>query len=363
MENRRGENRIAVFKRLELAAVLAVSGLLLIYAAKRAGEGFWSSYPAFSRAVTGALAWMTSFTPFTLWEGLSAALIVFVVVRLILGIKKNCFWVRLSGVVLLLSAGSFAFLAVWGLNYYAPSMAGRVGLSEQLYTTEELAQAVTYYMDKAEEWADDVPRGADGQMTADIGQLAPAANQGYDALCGEIPDFDGSRARVKTLVCSPAVAKVGTTGIFVAFTGESGVSSKVYTAAMPFTICHELAHRLSFAREDEANFAAYLACEASSDPSYVYSGYYLAFIYCYNALYSADPRLALKTSEGIGPLLAFDLNATNAHYDSLRNEKAEKVYDAVYDQYLKTMDVESGIQSYGEVVDLLTMWYFQRIAQ
>jgi hypothetical protein len=61
---------------------------------------------------------------------------------------------------------------------------------------------------------------------------------------------------------------------------------------MPFTMCHEVAHRLGIASEREANFAAFLACTASDDVRFVYAGDYSAFCYCFNALYRADPERA-----------------------------------------------------------------------
>ena len=128
-------------KRLILTGVFALLSVLLVLVAKNAGGGFWTVYPAFSRAVTGALAALTAFTRYTVWEILGAAIAVVVLVRLIAGLFKRRFWVRLCGTVLLLSLGVFLYIAIWGLNYYAPSMASRLGLPEELHTPEELADA------------------------------------------------------------------------------------------------------------------------------------------------------------------------------------------------------------------------------
>lgn len=46
-----------------------------------------------------------------------------------------------------------------------------------------------------------------------------------------------------------------------------------YAATIPFNMCHEVAHLLAIAVENEANFAGYLACEYSGDPVFQYSGY------------------------------------------------------------------------------------------
>ena len=87
--------------------------------------------------------------------------------------------------------------------------------------------------------------------------------------------FDGSTARVKTLLSSKWFGKTGTTGIFIAFTGESSISSTTFTASVPFTMCHEIGHRMAFARENEGQILPPSSpAEASEDARFTYSGYY-----------------------------------------------------------------------------------------
>lgn len=174
--------------------------------------------------------------------------------------------------------------------------------------------------------------------------------------------FDGSTARVKTLLSSKWFGKTGTTGIFIAFTGESSISSTTFTASVPFTMCHEIGHRMAFARENEANFAAFLACEASEDARFAYSGYYTAFLYCYNALRKVDAAAANEVWSGACDELRADCAAANSHYKKVEDQKVSQVTDKIYNSYLQTVGVESGRQSYGEVVDLLTAWYFSQEA-
>lgn len=153
----------------------------------------------------------------------------------------------------------------------------------------------------------------------------------------------------------------GTTGIFIAFTGESSVSSTTFTTSLPFTMCHEIGHRMAFAREDEANFAAFLACSVSDRADFRYSGYYLAFVYCYNALYRVDRDAANEVWQTTSPEIQADAAASRAHYQTVENDKVSEATGKVYDTYLKAFDVKSGRQSYGEVVDLLTGWYYSEV--
>ena len=46
---------------------------------------------------------------------------------------------------------------------------------------------------------------------------------------------------------------------------------------------------------------------------------------------------------------------------TVENDKVSEATGKVYDTYLKAFDVESGRQSYGEVVDLLTGWYYSEV--
>ena len=254
-------------------------------------------------------------------------------------------------------------MTVWGLNYFAPPMSERLGMETQERTAAELREVTAYFLQKANETAPLVERDADGVIeAAGLSQLGKQAGAGYETLAKTMDCFDGSTARVKTLLSSKWFGKTGTTGIFIAFTGESSISSTTFTASVPFTMCHEIGHRMAFARENEANFAAFLACEASEDARFAYSGYYTAFLYCYNALRKVDAAAANEVWSGACDELRADCAAANSHYKKVEDQKVSQVTDKIYNSYLQTVGVESGRQSYGEVVDLLTAWYFTQEA-
>ena len=77
-------------------------------------------------------------------------------------------------------------------------------------------------------------------------------------------------------------------------------------------MCHEVAHLLAIAVEDEANFAGYLACEYSGDPVFQYSGYMMAYLYCSNELYKTDQEAWQQIRSQASAELLHDLNANNA---------------------------------------------------
>ncbi len=348
--------------RLLTALGFLILTVLMVLGAKYLPETVFSFYPEFSRKALTALSNITAFVPFALWEVLLGALILWFVISLIRAICKGRFVRWGMGVVLVLSVGAFLFVGLWGLNYFAPSMNQRMGIADEQYTAQELKEATFYYLDMANEMARQVDRDEDGfYLAADFEELAAEAGRSFVPLSEDYECFDGSKARVKYLLTSPLMAKAGTTGVFICLTGESSVSTLTYEISLPYTMCHEAAHRLGFAREDEANFAAFLACCESQRADFRYSGYYQAFIYCYNALYAADPEAAREVWGQVSQTLYEDLSRGNTHNEALRDETVSKVSDAVYDTYLKGFSVAEGVQSYGQVTDLLLVWYFEEL--
>lgn len=348
--------------RLTLSGALLLVTALAVVAAKYFGAFFFDFYPAFSRWVTAVLAGATSVVPFALCEILLAALLLWFILSLIRAIVKKRMVRWLTGVLLCVCILLTAFVGVWGLNYYAPPMRERLGLSDRQFTVAELKEATVYYRDRANALADKVMRDENGVMVEyDFSDLSTAAGDGYETLGQSIEDFDGSTVRVKKLLSSSLQGKLNTTGVFICLTGESCVSTTTHSASMPFTMCHEIGHRMAFAREDEANFAGFLACSANQRPEFQYSGYYAAFRYCYDALYRQDPASAQEVWNGVNAPVARDWADSVEHYRSLRDEKAAELSDKVYDTYLKSFSVASGVQSYGEVTDLLLVWYYERM--
>ena len=348
--------------RLTLSGILLVLTAFLLVLASVLPDLFFAFYPDFSRWIVSVIAAATSVVPFAVCEIGIAGLLILLVFTLIRAIIRRRIVGWVTGFVLTASILVFSFIAVWGLNYYAPPMAERLGLPEEQFSTAQLKEACKYYRDMANDAAMRVERNSDGTMKEyDFSELAEHAGEGFDALSKRYDCFDGSTVRVKSLISSPLMGKIGMTGGFICLTGEACVSSTTYGAAMPFTMCHEIGHRMAFAREDEANFAGFLACTQSSRAEFVYSGYYSAFKYCYNSLSKVDSAAAKEIWSGVSKEVAADFGGAYLHYEQIRSETASQVADTVYDGYLQAFSVESGVQSYGEVTDLLILWYFEEI--
>ncbi len=156
----------------------------------------------------------------------------------------------------------------------------------------------------------------------------------------------------KRLWLSSAISHLGIRGVYLMHTGEPAVNARVPASELPMTVCHELAHQIGFAREEEANFVGYLACAMHPDAEFRYSAALEATIYALGALSRADPRAYERLIGALSPAVRRDWEAQRAFWE--RYETPLKRFGSrVNDAYLKSQGQEEGVRSYGRMVDLL----------
>ena len=322
-------------------------------------------YPYVIRTLQGMLAEWTSSVDFPVWQVLAVALGVLILASLVLMLILKWNPIQWAGWVLAVFSGLYMLnTMMWGLNYYAGTLAEDMRLEVASYNLEELTEATLYYRDKANDLAAQIPRDAAGNPDfADFAQLAQQAGDGFHTLTytNHYSIFAGSVVPVKELGWADLYTSMGVTGVTFGMTGESAVNPNVPDVGLPFAMAHEMAHRMSIAPERDANFAAFLACTANSDPQFQYSGYLMAFRYCYTALTSVDAQGAVAVSQGISQQLRGDMAGYTAFFDSRVPTTSSNLASSVNDAYLKLSGEEGGSDSYAEVCDLLVNWHIQTV--
>ena len=326
-------------------------------------------YPYVMRTVQGFLAQWSSGVDFLLWQVLAVFLVVLVVALLVvfLVLKKNPInWLGWA-----LTVASIVYMlhtVLFGLSYYAGDLSDDIRLEVAQYTLEELTEATEYYRDMANimaEWVDRDPEGR--AVFDDFDTLAAMAGEGFQTLTYDYsyPVFAGSTLPVKQLGWADMYTSMGITGFTCGITGEAAVNPQIPVTTLPFTMCHEMAHRMCIANERDANFAAFLACSVHEDVQFQYSAYFMAYRYCYNALAGINTQAAAaataRISNGVSDTLYRDLNYYDTFFSSNRDQAATRVANTVNDTYLRTSGDPNGIGSYAQVCDLLVNWHIQTI--
>ena len=148
----------------------------------------------------------------------------------------------------------------------------------------------------------------------------------------------------------------GFTGYYNPFSAEAQVNTTIPRFLLPFTTCHEVGHQLGYARENEANFAGYLAAVSSADTLFRYSTYLDLFLYANRNLYLLDTAAASQYRKGLSPAIMHDLELWRAFNLRHRNP-FEPVVRWLYGMYLRSNQQPSGLFSYDEVTACVVAWY------
>lgn len=326
-------------------------------------------YPYVIRTLQTVLAQWSGSVDFLLWQLGLIVLAVLLLASIVLMIMLKWNPIQWFGWVLSVAAGIYmCYTLMFGLNYYASPIAEDIRLDVSGYTLEELTEACEYYRDQANALATQVKRDSEGNVEfSDFATLAGQAGEGFQNLVYEYsyPIFAGSTDPVKELGWADMYTSMGITGIFIGLTGEAAVNPEIPDVSLPFTMCHEMSHRMCIATERDANFAGFLACMANDSVEFQYSAYFMAYRYCYSALSSVGSTqasaAAARVKNEVSDLLYRDLKYYNDFFSSNRSDTATKVATVANDTYLKVSGDESGVASYGEVCDLLVSWHIQQV--
>ena len=361
-----------------VAAVFAGISYVLSLYGKQFSELIDMVYPYVIRTLEATLAQWSSQVDFLLWQFLAVALLVVLLAWLVVVIitKKSV----ISWLGWVLAAGSFVFMLhtfVYGMNYYAGDLADDMRMEVSGCTLGEIVEATEYYQRQATALASQMNREPNGQRAfEDFDTLANRAGKGFEYLTYQrfFPVFAGSTLPVKKLGWADMYSSMGITGYTFPLTGEAAVNPQIPASALPFTMCHEMAHRMCIASERDANFAAFLACSFNNNRQYQYSAYFMAYRYCYTALSSVgrstsiDPSLVAQAASeanriagNVSDYLRKDMDDYDRFFSSRKNAFATNVADTVNDVYLKASGEASGTASYGQVCDLLVNWHIQEV--
>ncbi len=325
-------------------------------------------YPYVTRLIQTFLAQWSGGVSFCLWQVLLLALGMALLASIVLMAVLR--WNPIQWFGWVLTAGSIVLLlhtGLYGLNFSAGTLADDIRMEMADVTISQRVGAATYYRDQANKLAEQVARNEDGSVKFDdFDTLAIQAADGFNTLTYDdaISIFAGSTVPVKKLGWSDTFLRQGNAGVTIAITGEAAVNPDIPAISLPFAMCKEMAHRMSIVSEQDAKFAAFLACESNSSVQFQYSAYFMAYLHCYKDL-MADSGSAAKAAvaslrAGMSDKLTQDLTDYDSFWmlyqDPMKYEQAE----GINRHYLPTDEEEVAKRNY-TVTDLLVSWHYQEI--
>lgn len=269
------------------------------------------------------------------------------------------FCITLLSIISLLFS-SFVFL--FGVGYHTYELDTKLELDKKEVSAKELAQTATWLIGEVNALLDGVEFEEESSSINPhtIRQTNDILLKSYEKLSQKYDFLPAFTSYVKPILLSEPMTYTHISGVYTYFTGEANLNTNGPDYSLPYTMAHELAHQRGIAREDEANFVAFLVCSNADDVYIKYCAYMNLCEYVLNALYSADMELWKETYQMLDNRAIYEMIAYNEHYEKYQDNIVGEISGAINDAYLQANGTE-GTKSYGLVVDLAVAYFHKEI--
>lgn len=314
--------------------------------------------------VRALLANITNRIPFSLGEFILYALPLGVVAALVccivLAVRGGKRVWRFLSALLAIAAYIYVLYSIGYVSGYTTStLEVKLALDRRDVSAQELYDTAAILMEKTTALLDDIEYDENGSsvMPYSKDEMNKKLNDAY-AIAAQRYDFIAPlRSNVKYVWQSEAMTYTHISGVYTLYTGEANINVNFPDYTLPYTTAHELSHQRGIAREDEANFMAFLVSMESGDSYIRYSAYQNLFEYVASALYSADRELYMQLLSQMDDRIRYEMIAYNNFYEKYRENKAATITNSINDSYLKQSGQSAGVKSYGRVVDLAVAYF------
>lgn len=342
--------------------VVCILLLKLLFAVSSGFPGFY-----FHRLyvwISLLLRQVTGWIPFSIGDLLYAAWFITAIVFFV----KVCYklirrkWQELGG--LLLAGLRFilglylAFMVLWGYNYQRRSLAADMQLNVKPYKVEQLQRLADTLLQQVNSYKAALgdTMGATHPPQADSMAIFQRATAAFEQAGRRWPSLQYRHPSIKPSLYGKWLNYTGVGGYLNPFTSEAQVNTTTPGFLLPFGTCHEIAHQLGYAPEEEANFVGYLAANSIADNRFRYAAAFEMFLHSVRQLSRQDTTLAAGLWERALPGVKADYRQLRDFYARYRGP-LDNYTAFIYDQYLKANRQEAGIRSYSEVVGWLIAYY------
>lgn len=309
--------------------------------------------------ISKSLRYVFGWIPFSFGDLLYIVLIVILIRFLVKKVFRKKINLKLLGIeaAATLSIVYALFHILWGMNYYRLPLHEILKIDDQ-YTEQELISVseklITYAnsLHAKLETNDSLSIQIPYSKKEVFENTVPA----YKQLNRIFPELEYHPKSIKTSLLSIPLTYMGFSGYLNPITNEAQVNGLILNYKAPTTSCHEEAHQLGFAKENEANFIAALTTIHYDDPYFKYSGATFALKFCLNDLYLRNEEKAICLIEKLRPGIRKNYREVNEFWESYENP-LEPIFKTTYDTYLKANNQPDGMETYSYVVALLVNYY------
>ena len=248
----------------------------------------------------------------------------------------------------------FVYQLVWGMTYFQRPIV--LVLDEKEPQIAEIKALALKYLHQAKHTRMLVKEGEKGVFQI---QDLEKIKQEILSRQKKIPAFLGNKISTEIDNFKPSLYSgfmnyTGVLGYYNPFSTEAQYNSHLPHTYLPFTLSHESAHQLGFAREQEANFVGYLVGISSENPELRYSTEYFALKSLLRALATEDEDFVKTVIAQYSDEMKRDYQAEKDFVEEYQGPM-NTFFAFTNDLFLKTNQQEGAV-TYSYFVDLLVRY-------
>jgi hypothetical protein len=251
------------------------------------------------------------------------------------------------------------FLLTWGFNYQRTPIIDTLGLENRPARSDELQVMA---LDIVNGINGNYPKAREGQDLNSITQLPyshETLNQRVENAFRRVQFLKemsaGGLGIAKPLYFSHLASLLGFSGVYLPYTAEATFNHEVPAIELPFTIANQKAHQLGYAREDEANFIAYVVCTNAEDAFIRYSGY----LHGVTVLGYIERGAVGRYREKLDAGPTADLEDSGRFWENTRSSSLHGLAMWGLNIFLRLNGVRRGVSSYDEDIPLIVGYYLK----
>jgi hypothetical protein len=352
----------SLFRHRSLLFLLVVAVLIKLFSLRPDWvETYYTFglYPVISKTLRTFFGWI----PFSIGDLFYVVAFIWLVVKtwkVVLLLKRRqaksyLSWMLLRKYLQLGLLIYIVFSLFWGLNYSRQGIEKQLGLRLEPYSVNDLFTLTIILQRKLNGYAEKID-SIERLRYNDNDFLFNRGGKAYNDVENQFPYLAYSGSSIKRSVFTPVGHWFGFTGYYNPFTAEAQLKTSIPVFLKPFVVCHEIAHQLGYAKENEASFVAYLACKNADDMYFLYSVYFELYR---DALFQCrltpNKELTETLSKNVHERVKWDIRDLRLYL--LNNQNfIEPFMSGAYDRYLKLNNQPKGKATYNEVIAYLVAY-------
>jgi len=316
-------------------------------------------YPYISKFQRSIFGWI----PFSIGDLFYAFLVLVIIFRTVQFIKyifkkkvnRQYLLNGLKQVIFFFLFVYLFFYGLWGLNYSRKGVSYQINLEMKKYSLQEIDTLTDLLQKRLNFYADTIDlKQRDSFNKKRI--LFEKTTEAYLYANNLHPFLRYDPQSLKPSLFSYLGNYFGFQGYYNPFSGEGQVNTTIPLFLEPFVTAHEAAHQIGYAKENEANFVAFIACRSYPNPTFRYSMYFDMYLYAVTELGREDSLLARSYFEKLNPQAKKDIQQYKDFLRKYRNP-VEPIMSWIYEGYLQANGQPEGKRSYNQVVAFLIAYY------